>query len=148
MKILHRATTTASPDQVWAVLADLEAWPHWTPTFSAVRRLNGPGSTGVGARFKVTQPRLGRSTYEVTEWLTGEAFTWVSSAPGLRTIATHRVRPAPDGAEIELGIEWAGPARWLTHRVLGKLARRYVATELASLVSAAEAGRPAQPVDP
>lgn len=147
MDIREQATTTASPGQVWAVLADLEAWPRWTPTFTAVRRLGECGPIGVGSRFEVEQPRLGRSTYEVTEWQKGGAFTWVSSGPGLRTTAIHRVRPVPDGAEVELRIGWSGPATWLARLLFGRLARRYLATELASLTSAAEAGRPAHQAD-
>lgn len=139
MDAVKRTTTTARPGQVWAVLADVESWPRWTPTFTAVRRMGPPGDIRVGSRFEVEQPRLGRSTYEVTEWLHDGAFTWASTAPGLRTTAHHRVWPAPDGSEIELGIEWSGKAAWLARLLYGRLARRFVATELASLVSAAEA---------
>lgn len=147
MNAVEQTTTTASPGQVWTVLADIESWPDWTPTFTAVRRLGPSGPTGVGSRFEVEQPRLGRSTYEITEWLRDRAFTWVSTAPGLRTTAHHRVRPTPHGAEIELGIQWSGPAAWLARLLYGRLARRYVATELASLVSAAESGHPADRAD-
>jgi hypothetical protein len=46
-----RAESTASPDQVFAVLADHERWPEWFPRLRKVTVLGR--SEGVGARRRV-----------------------------------------------------------------------------------------------
>lgn len=144
MTITKTSRTTATPEQAWAVLADLERWPRWTPTVTRVRRLGTPGPPTVGARYEVEQPRLGRSTYEVTGWLPGRGFSWVSRRSGVTTTATHRVRPLPGGTQIELGLTWTGSAAWLVRLLYGRLTERYVAQELSSLVLTAEAGTAAR----
>jgi uncharacterized protein YndB with AHSA1/START domain len=41
----------APPEQVFAVLCDVERWPEWTPTVSAAQRLDrGPFKLGRSAR--------------------------------------------------------------------------------------------------
>lgn len=138
MDITERDTTTAPPEVVWSVLADIDRWPGWLPTVTAVERTDGTTETGVGSVFAVTQPRLGRAEWRVTRWEPGRGFTWVSRRPGVQTTATHDLRPRDTGTEIELGIDWTGPGGWLARLVFGRMTRSYVASELAALVRTAE----------
>lgn len=144
MNIVKESRTTATLEQVWTVLADIERWPQWTPTVTEVQMLGRHGPPAVGARYAVEQPRLGRSTYEVTRWQPGSGFTWVSRRSGVTTTATHQVRRVPGGAEVELGLTWTGAATWLVRLLYGRLTERYVAQELTSLVLTAEAAAAAR----
>ncbi|QDO88794.1 hypothetical protein FNH13_11055 [Ornithinimicrobium ciconiae] len=108
--------STAAPHVVWSLLSAIETWPLWTPTVTSVTREatddedpRAPGSIGVGSRFSVTQPRLGRASWVVTQWEEGRSFTWVSRRPGIRTTATHHVHPR-DGARAS-SLPSSGPAR-------------------------------------
>lgn len=150
MDVRSHGRSTAAPQVVWSLLSSFETWPRWTPTVTSVTReraeddgLRAPGSIGVGSRFSVRQPRLGRATWVVTEWEEGRSFTWVSRRPGIRTTASHRVHPQDAGTRIELAITWDGPGAWLVRTLFGRMTRRYTDIELSSLVTAAEAETPA-----
>ena len=49
------ATTTASPEAVFAILADHERWPEWFPVITKTEVL-GPRREGVGMRRLTTIP--------------------------------------------------------------------------------------------
>jgi hypothetical protein len=56
LRVEARAESTASPDKVFAVLADHERWPEWFPRVRKVTVL-GPAE-GVGARRRVELPGM------------------------------------------------------------------------------------------
>ena len=56
VRVEARAESTASPDKVFAVLADHERWPEWFPSLRDVTVL-GPAE-GVGARRRVVIPGM------------------------------------------------------------------------------------------
>lgn len=150
MDVRTDGRSTAAPQMVWSLLSAIEAWPRWTPTVTSVSRdrteddgQRASGSIGVGSRFSVTQPRLGRANWVITEWEEGRSFTWVSRRPGVRTTASHQVHPEDTGTRIELAITWDGPGAWLVRALFGRMTQRYTDIELSSLVTAAEAEPPA-----
>ena len=80
----------AGVDDVWAVLVDVERWPQWTASVSEVRLL-GDGPLAVGTRVRIRQPRLPTTVWEVIALEQGRGFTWKAVAPGVVTVADHRV---------------------------------------------------------
>jgi len=80
IRIEARARSSASPDVVFAVLADHERWPEWFPSVKKVTVL-GPAS-GVGARRRVKVPGL-TVDEEFIAWDPGVrwAFTGYAAAP-------------------------------------------------------------------
>jgi uncharacterized protein YndB with AHSA1/START domain len=140
MTLHSRTTTTADPERVWAVLSDLDAWPEWLPTVDTLEREEPNRPHGVGAAYLLKQPRLPRARWVVTWWDPGTGFAWRSSGPGVTTTATHDLTPTADGGtEIVLAITWTGPLGGLFGLLLGRLTRRYVDTEAASLAERAAA---------
>ena len=89
---MNRFSITAdipeAPDRVWAVLADVERWPEWTPTVTRVRRLD-QGPLAVGSRVRIHQPRLLPAIWRIVELADGRRFTWVTGSLGVRAIAEH-----------------------------------------------------------
>jgi len=121
VKIEHHITADATPEQVWAVLSDLDAWPEWLPTVVHLEREHPETPHGVGAGYLLNQPRLASARWVITDWKPGRGFTWTSSGSLVSTTATHELSATPSGGtEIELGIEWSGPLS----KPLGLLARR------------------------
>lgn len=131
-------TTTANPHDVWRALTDVTDWPRWSASYDSVQRLDD-GPLAVGSRARVKQPRLAPATYEVTELDEGHVFTWTSKAPGVHTIARHRLVPAPDGTRVELAAELSGWLAGAVSAVLGRRIQRYVELEAAAITAAAEA---------
>lgn len=127
-----------SPDRVWEVLVDVEAWPEWTESVSRVRLLQ-PGPLAVGSQVEVSQPRIPTGTYTVTALDPGRAFTWEQRQPGSTVLAHHECDPLPDGGtRVELRVVMGGAVGGLVGRLYRKLTERYLAMEAAGLKARAE----------
>jgi uncharacterized protein YndB with AHSA1/START domain len=122
----------APPERVWAVVADVERWPEWTPTVSQVTRLES-GPLAPGSRARIRQPRLPPAVWRVSELVPGRSFTWVNRSPGVRVIARHSVEPAGQGARITLSLDFAGILGPLVARWTRGLNQRYLALEAEGL---------------
>ena len=101
IRVQGRAATTASPEAVFAVLADHRRWPEWFPNVKAVEVL-GPAE-GVGARRRVKVPGLAVEE-EFIAWEPGKlfAFTATSAKPGVfRALVEHcRIDPSEGGCDV------------------------------------------------
>jgi len=139
-------TTSAPINQAWTVLADLPAWPTWCPTVRSVEPIDPAREPGVGAAYRVRQPRLPAAVWTISSWRPGEGFVWESAAPGVRSTGVHELSSTDTGGtRIELELRWSGPLRWVVELFLGRLSRRYVATEAAALAHRAEGASTIQP---
>src|SRR5579859_7057652 len=76
VRVVERFVTPAGPEAVWKVLSDVERWCDWTPTVVEIVPLKG-SKLSLGAKYRVTQPKLRPAIYEVTECVPNKAFTWV-----------------------------------------------------------------------
>ena len=127
----------AAPGRVWAILADVENWPTWTPSVSSVTRLDA-GPLRVGSRVRFKQPRLPVTTWTVTELSPGESFTWVAAGPGFRTTASHRVQPGDPGSVVTLALDQEGLIGRMIGRLISGLTNRYLNMEANGLRNQAE----------
>ncbi|UYM07662.1 SRPBCC family protein [Solicola gregarius] len=127
----------ASPDDVWAVVADVESWPSVTDSMDEVR-VTSEGAFGVGSTAKVKQPKIPLLTWTVTDWREGRSFVWQTSSLGVTIVASHDVRATSDGTRLTLGIDQHGLLSPLAQLMTGKRAKQYVQMELAGTKRAAE----------
>jgi Polyketide cyclase / dehydrase and lipid transport len=130
----------APPAEVFAVYADVERWPEWTPTVTSVERLDS-GPLRLGARARIRQPRLPTTVWEVTEYVDGVRFTWVARAPGAITIGTHEVAAGPAGSAATASIEQRGPLGSLIGLLTRRLTARYLEQETQGLRARCEGPR-------
>lgn len=136
----ERVIDIAAPrQQVWVAMTDVERWPEWTASVTSVERLDrAPFS--VGSRARIRQPRLPVVIWTVTALEPGRYFEWQSAAPGLMTVAGHRVDAAGDHASrVTLSLTWSGPLAPVIRLLFGKLSRRYVEMEAQGLKRRCEA---------
>lgn len=129
---------TASPTAVWAIISRLDDWHRLLPTIDDVTRTGSSGPVTVGSTFRVRQPGLPTADYVVTEWRPEEGFTWASTTPGVRTVATHAIRSDGRASVLRLGIGWSGPLAWLVRPLVTGKARRYIEQEASSFAQLAE----------
>jgi ligand-binding SRPBCC domain-containing protein len=133
----------AGTDRVWSLVADVDRWDDMLPTMQQVTRLDGEGPVGVGARFEVRQPGLPKAVYEITEWEPGVGFTWVAASIGVRTTATHEMRPLQGQTRLTLGLAWTCPLAGLVGLLMTARARRMVEQEADTFARLATNGRDA-----
>lgn len=133
MQTVERVIIKASPADIWQVLADVERWPNWTPTMLSVEPVTREGFR-VGAQYRVTQPKLRPSVYQVTECVPHEAFIWAVKSPGATMVAEHRLTAFDgSGTEVELAFATKGLLGVIAGSMYSKLITEYVKTEAKSL---------------
>jgi hypothetical protein len=104
----HTVTTTARPEQVWPLYADVDRWLEWDNGLEGVT-LDGAFEVGSSGTLQVEgQPPLTWTLVEVTE---NASFTDVTEIPGVATLTfVHRIEPLAQGSAIVHEVRIEGPA--------------------------------------
>jgi uncharacterized membrane protein len=110
-------TIDAPSDVVWAVTEDVERWPEWTPTITSVT-LAGNGPFGLGSVARVKQPAQPESEWVVTEFASGQRFSWETRRTGLHMIGTHELYSDEAGTKNVMRVEAKGPLALLLWPIL------------------------------
>ncbi|MQA61985.1 MAG: SRPBCC family protein [Actinophytocola sp.] len=109
------AWIAAPPEQVWALVSDIELMPRLSSELQSVEWLDGADGPATGARFagRNKHDSLGEwtTTSYVVEYEPDRVFAWAVEDPGHPT-ATWRFRLEPKDGGTQLS-QWAqlGPAR-------------------------------------
>jgi hypothetical protein len=138
--IAVRRLVSAAPRQIWQLIGDVQRWDRLLPTVDEILRVDPGGPVGVGSQFEVRQPGLPRAVYTITAWQPDKAFTWESSAPGVRTTASHKVGREDGHSYLSLGVEWSGALGGVVDLVLGQRVRRLLEQEADTFVGLVERG--------
>ena len=138
MTVTHTIHIEAPPDVVWAVTEDVERWPEWTPTVTAVRRLDD-GPFGLGSVARIKQPAQPEADWTVTDYARDERFTWETRRPGLRMAASHLLQREGGGTLNTLSLEASGGWVVVLRPVLCLAVRRALRQENEGLKARCEA---------
>ena len=136
---VEKIVIRAPVERTWGVLAELERWPEWTASMRSVRAL-GDGPPGMGARYRVEQPKLQPAVFTIRDWRPPRSFTWKMGSAGLSAVATHTLVPKPEGCELELRLDYGGVLGGLVAALAGKLTRDYMKLEAEGLKRRSESG--------
>lgn len=129
--IHHEVHAACSPERIWALLADLRAVERYNP---GVKRaaVEGPQTSGVGARRSCELVPKGRVVERVTHWEEGRAvgLEVVESDWPIRFMRwVTYIEPSDRGTRVTQSLEYAlkfGPLGWLLDRLVMK--RKLTAT--------------------
>ena len=120
----------ASADRVFSVLQDVERWPEWTATMTAVKKMDD-GPLVVGSKVRV---------WLVTELDKNRVFTWGTRSPGIQVTGDHRIESVGSSSRVTLSLDVSGLLGPLVSRLFRGLNERYVATEAKGLKERCETG--------
>ena len=133
VKIIH-----APLDAAWAITQDVENWPDWTPTVTKVTRLDD-GPFHVGSAAKIYQPGLPPAEWRVTEFRSGEGFTWETYVRGINISATHELKSVASGTKSTLRLRIGGFLVLLLWPLIRKSAAKNLELENTGLKNRCEA---------
>jgi uncharacterized membrane protein len=134
----HSVEIDAPAPLVWEVFTDVERWPDWTPSVTALVALDGPG-LAVGKRFAIKQPRMAKLVWTVTEVAPGESWTWAQRSAGSSAFARHDVIAQPGGRTlVRQRIDQGGVLGAPVGRLMVSMTKRYLAQEGSGLKACAE----------
>lgn len=147
MRVVERFITRARPDAVWQTIAGLRRWPEWTSAILQIQPLDGDDVI-VGARYRVSRPRLRPAVFQVTSLLRNRQFTWTSMRPGLSLVGDYKVLQTTAGTEVQLSFEVSGWLEKPYSYLYGGILARHLSTEVLNLRDHCRAlAGPARPMD-
>ena len=128
----------ASPQRVWDVLSDLEAWPRRIETVDTVELLT-PSPLANGSRVRLKQPKLGEGVWDVTVWDAPSYFEWTQKTGGVTSVAGHRVEALGDGrSRLTLTLDMRGFLTPVVALFFKGLTNRYMSLEVDGMKRAAD----------
>lgn len=128
----------APTDLVWLLTTDITGWHAYTPTVQSVERLDD-GPLEVGGRARVKQPGQRFAVWTVTRLDDAcHEFRWQTHRRGLTIVGSHRVTAENAGCHNTLELEAIGPLARPFGLLMGRLLRRVLRTENASLKTEAQ----------
>lgn len=148
----HAAEVTigATPEQVWRVLADIEAWPSWSPSITAVVAeardaaevdVKSSGSCepeGERSAYRVEQPPLPLMLWTITAWQPEQGFTWQTRGASSLLSATFALTRHGPATNVTHDLRWSGPMAWMARATYGPVSLRYADEHLTALARRCE----------
>lgn len=142
-------STTAAPDQVWAVLTDLDSAAEVLSAVDSLERVTS-GPYRVGTTWRETRKVMGRSATQemrVTDVQALGSTRIEAQAGDVRYVTTFDLDPLHPGTDITMRFEGVQPETGVVRRALAalmrplgeKVTRSMMERDLTDIVAAAEA---------
>lgn len=129
----HSHTTTAAPEDVWAVWTDVENWGSWD---TGLDRAEGAVDR-LGAQGTIIDASGRRSPFTVTEYNEGVSYAFSTNLPG-GALVVRRVIEAENPTRFSHYISFEGLGGALLSCVLGPRFRRALPQTMQLLCARAE----------
>jgi len=133
----HSINTSAVPEQVWRLWADVESWPEWN---GDIERIELDGSFAAGGRIVMTPPGQEAIELRIAEAVEPVLFVDEANLGDILVRTTHRVeRAGNEGSRVTYRMEITGPAADTLGPQLGPAISADFPETLTTLVARAEA---------
>ncbi|MGH9884012.1 MAG: SRPBCC family protein [bacterium] len=114
------STIAASPERVWAVLADAESYSQWNPEIIGITG-HFARDARIGAKVRLGDGAVRSVSQRVVEFDPPRRMTWVGGLPlglfvGRRTFT---VAAGPNGAEFQMHLHMSGPLSGMILKSVG-----------------------------
>jgi len=109
-RIERRIGVRATPDQIWALIADLPGWNRWNPVETGLE-----GTIAFGGQIALTETIEGlaerRATTRVGDWQPYSQLVWAENrGPWFRSLRYFEIEPleSPDSCIVANGFIFSG----------------------------------------
>ena len=126
---VQERVVAASPEQVFALLADVEAWPTWQPKVS---KASSDGPFTIGSTFRWRSGAAITSTVTVFE--PGRTIAWTGRALGTHAVHTWALEAVGGGTRVLTEESMSG---WLP-RVMTRTVQRTLDQGVSAVLDALE----------
>jgi hypothetical protein len=125
-------------EAVWALLADVDAWPRTFAPHLRAAHLDGPLAVGATGWVQLRLPSP-RSPFAVTSLTEGTQWAWRGRLLWLTMDYDHRVARTPAGCRVTFDVDLTGPLGSLARGLGRPVYRRQMERALDLLAARAEA---------
>jgi uncharacterized protein YndB with AHSA1/START domain len=103
----HSVETSASPEAIWRLWADVPGWPEWNADLA---RAELEGEFQAGSTIRMTSVDGDTVELRIAEAVEPERFADEAELGGITVRTTHRLEPAdPDRVRVVYRMEITGP---------------------------------------
>lgn len=132
----HSEETTASPNAVWAVVANVEGWGAWNPGYREAH-LDGPIEPGTQGRVVLANGM--ERPFTLLEARPEASFVIGANGPGIKQRFIHSIESLPNGgSRVSMAATMQGPLTAVFSRMFGRIMAGYYPTAVRQLVATAE----------
>ncbi|WP_298609267.1 SRPBCC family protein [uncultured Thiothrix sp.] len=117
MIIEHSIITTAKPETVFAIYAQVDEWKNWDPDTKASYLSNG---LTLGSQGKLTPTKGNTVPMEVTAVVPHQSFTVTSKIPLFKMVFDHELTTTQQGTRITHRVQFSGLLSFVLGKMLGK----------------------------
>lgn len=133
MTIDYSTTSTDSPEKLWSVFSDVQAWPTWTPAIAAASFDRGEAwQPNSRLNLKLAQPSFELSA-NVKDANAPQLVSIKGDVMGVDFIQRFSFVPAAGGTEIKASVELSGAAVFFINNDMKKKGMDFLAKWLEAL---------------
>ena len=133
--IKHTITTTASVEDIWKLLSEVNSWPTWDHDLE-YSSIDGPFQSGTTGKLKFKSGPLLQTKLIKVEPM--KSFTQEAKIALSRVIMSHYVTEHYSKTTVTFQTEICGPMAFIWALLIGRSIKKKIPIEMSAMVKIAE----------